>query len=311
MEIYDRRNAPRRADSWFVYGLVDSRAPVEIRYIGITNNPYSRLSMHLSQASKEGWKKSRWIGSVVDAGAEVLMCVLASGMTQDASMMMEVALIAEYRANGASLMNLTDGGDGVKGQVQSAEARAKKSAALKGRIKSPEHIARMAESKRGRTIPDEQRAKMSSSHLRRYEDPAAVERQRVNTILRFDDQAERQRYAEATKQRFNIDGAREEHGIIMRATYDNDPSIVERASLSRRANGRQSNNKSGYKGVFLDNSRGKFVARIHVNGKNKHVGYFMNAEDAARAYDEAILAQVGAGAYVNFPQLPLMAAHSS
>lgn len=286
MEIYDRRNAPRRADSWFVYGLVDSRAPVEIRYIGITNNPYSRLSMHLSQASKEGWKKSRWIGSVVDAGAEVLMCVLASGMTQDASMMMEVALIAEYRANGASLMNLTDGGDGVKGQVQSAEARAKKSAALKGRIKSPEHIARMAESKRGRTIPDEQRASLRVIHLKRYEENPAI-RDRISSALRskYEDPLERAKISDANIRRYSDPAQRKKTGEI--------------TAKVKIAGPPPKSNSSGFKGVSLNKPNGKWKSYINVNGVRINLGHYQTALQAAEAYDKAAIEHYGDACFLN------------
>ena len=47
------------------------------------------------------------------------------------------------------------------------------------------------------------------------------------------------------------------------------------------------NNKSGYKGVFLENRSGKWVARIMVNGKNMHLGYFTDPLEAHFAYCKA------------------------
>ncbi len=52
---------------------------------------------------------------------------------------------------------------------------------------------------------------------------------------------------------------------------------------------RQRDNKSGYKGVCYHKKSGKWVAQIHVDGKNFNLGYFITSEDAARAYDIAAL----------------------
>lgn len=43
-------------------------------------------------------------------------------------------------------------------------------------------------------------------------------------------------------------------------------------------------NSSGYLGVCFDKSRGKFVATINVNGKQKNLGRFDSAEEAHQRY---------------------------
>jgi hypothetical protein len=50
---------------------------------------------------------------------------------------------------------------------------------------------------------------------------------------------------------------------------------------------RRRNNTSGFKGVYRDKARGKWKAQICVDGRNRHLGYFENAESAGRAYDLA------------------------
>ena len=329
MELFDRRTAPKRADTWFVYALVDSRSPEEIRYIGITNNPKARLSLHLSQAPKEGWKKSRWIGSVIDADGAVLMGIIATGLSQDDAMAMEVELIAEHRNNGVQLMNLTDGGDGVKGQVQSAETRAKKSAALTGKPKSPEAVAKQAEAVRGRKLSDEQRAKMSASHLKRYEDPAAREVQRQGTLKRFENPIEREKAAEATRKRFSDPEEREKASLAskkvmadeevrmkistaVRAAWTDpvllqrqsekmllrfeDPNERARLSLAHRLKGPANGNYKGVSPAKL----GRWRARITVEGKGRHLGTFDTECEAAKAYDIAAYAEWGDDCFLNF-----------
>jgi hypothetical protein len=48
-------------------------------------------------------------------------------------------------------------------------------------------------------------------------------------------------------------------------------------------------NKSGYKGVHYDKERNSWVAQLLVNAKHMQVGRYSNSEDAALAYDKAVL----------------------
>ena len=50
-----------------------------------------------------------------------------------------------------------------------------------------------------------------------------------------------------------------------------------------------SRNKTGYKGVIWHKRDKKFQANIRINGKRIHLGYFIKAEDAARAYNAAAI----------------------
>lgn len=47
------------------------------------------------------------------------------------------------------------------------------------------------------------------------------------------------------------------------------------------------NNKSGVIGVHFESARSKWVAKVRVNGRNKHLGYFSKLEDAVAAREEA------------------------
>jgi hypothetical protein len=50
---------------------------------------------------------------------------------------------------------------------------------------------------------------------------------------------------------------------------------------------KQSNNKSGFKGVHFDQKRGKWRARIAKRGHDVDLGFFERVEDAGRAYQAA------------------------
>lgn len=74
-------------------------------------------------------------------------------------------------------------------------------------------------------------------------------------------------------------------------------------SQNRHSAQRASRTKSGFRGVY-PNSSGKgppWKAAIKVSGGSKHLGYFADAADGARAFDAAAVVAFGEFARVNFP----------
>lgn len=66
---------------------------------------------------------------------------------------------------------------------------------------------------------------------------------------------------------------------------------------------KRSHNTSGFKGVTWHKHRRKWLAQIKSgDGKNRFLGYFLSADEAARAYDAAARDLHGPFATVNFPQ---------
>lgn len=49
----------------------------------------------------------------------------------------------------------------------------------------------------------------------------------------------------------------------------------------------KSNNKTGFKGVYYKADKNKYHAQITLNGKKKHLGYFVTAEEASAVYNLA------------------------
>lgn len=58
---------------------------------------------------------------------------------------------------------------------------------------------------------------------------------------------------------------------------------------SRNTRKIRSNNTSGYRGIVFDKKRNKFRAKISVDNKSIHLGRFITALEAARAYDNYII----------------------
>ena len=48
------------------------------------------------------------------------------------------------------------------------------------------------------------------------------------------------------------------------------------------------NSSSKYMGVYFDKREGKYQARIKINNKHKHIGYYEKEEDAAHAFDNFV-----------------------
>lgn len=70
-------------------------------------------------------------------------------------------------------------------------------------------------------------------------------------------------------------------------------------AINRR---KQSNNKSGFRGVSWDKRKSMFRATLTVLKHHYHLGYFKEPELAAKAYDSKVVELHGAEAKTNFPR---------
>lgn len=96
-----------------VYALVSSAAPDEVRYIGQTRLLLrQRLAKHLWDARHRGIDKSslNWIRDVLASGAKLQITPLVENAVPDVT---EQQVIADYRAKGSALTNITAGGQGA------------------------------------------------------------------------------------------------------------------------------------------------------------------------------------------------------
>lgn len=61
----------------------------------------------------------------------------------------------------------------------------------------------------------------------------------------------------------------------------------------------RNDNTSGYKGVSWNKALGKWQAYISIDGNRKHIGYFIDKDEAAKAYNQMVETHVGELGYLN------------
>lgn len=149
---------------WEIYTLSNPLTGA-VRYVGVAVNAKRRLGDHLS-STKRGGKTHcyNWIRSLLESGLVPMQAVIERGMG-DSWKQAERQWIALYRGT-CDLTNLTDGGEGRLGYLNSPETRAKMSAAHRGKKCSPftiEHRAKIGAGNRGKRLSPETRAKLSAA----------------------------------------------------------------------------------------------------------------------------------------------------
>ena len=76
-----------------------------------------------------------------------------------------------------------------------------------------------------------------------------------------------------------------------------------RFATSSQNNANRDHPGPGYRGVYNDSRTGRYVARIKVRRRMRHLGCFDTAEEAACAYDTAARAAFGPFARPNFEEV--------
>lgn len=140
----------------------------EVRYVGVTSQKTTkRLQDHIKDARRHrrSWTH-KWILSLLDAGVAPDMAVIETVPGGGDRAGAERRWIAHYRAAGARLTNLTDGGEGAFGYQMTPEARAYISAHRKAYGITPETRAKMLEGRKLVFATPEFRAKLSETRKR-------------------------------------------------------------------------------------------------------------------------------------------------
>jgi hypothetical protein len=114
-----------------VYGLISTKEPDRIRYIGISKNDDAnkRLASHLRSARSDKrllhLPVYKWINKHEFEGHAIGYVIIDSGLSWGEACHLEMEHIREYRLLDDGMLNMTDGGEGFYGGNHSEESREK------------------------------------------------------------------------------------------------------------------------------------------------------------------------------------------
>ena len=135
-----------------------------------TENVFYVGKGHGNRAFRPYGRNSHWNNIVAKCGFRVE--IVSHFASEQDAFDAEKSLIAECRANGISLCNKTDGGEGVTGHKHSAKTREKISAVQIGRKLSPECKAKLSVANMGHIVSDDTRKKISKTNSGKKRTPA-------------------------------------------------------------------------------------------------------------------------------------------
>lgn len=105
----------------------------EVRYVGKTvQSLIARLGQHIYDSKSKKNHRAYWIQKLVSGGKLPLIEEIDSCSWGD-SAALETFYIAKYKAEGANLINQTEGGEGTLGKIVSTETRKKQSESMRKR----------------------------------------------------------------------------------------------------------------------------------------------------------------------------------
>lgn len=122
------------------------------QYVGMTTRSLkSRMKCHMKKVNSSDKSKQRVVHRAIEKYG-IKNCNISIVFRSDDKEELfdrEIIEIAKRKRSGFLLYNMTDGGDGITGYVQTEEDRKKMSESLKGRVFTAEHRRKLSEAGRG------------------------------------------------------------------------------------------------------------------------------------------------------------------
>jgi len=109
-------------------------------------------------------------------GTCVEVRIVADGLSEDDAFALERERIAFWRADGADLANMTDGGEGFTGGRHGCDTRKKMSSSRTGHSTSAGMRKKISDKLKGRKFSKETLAKMAESQRKRFQNPEQAEK---------------------------------------------------------------------------------------------------------------------------------------
>jgi hypothetical protein len=149
-----------------IYGLIDPLTG-ELRWVGKTSKKYVSSRMTYHRAAARGYRRacgcSAWLRSLLDQGLDAKVIVLEE--TQE-WIEAECFWIAYARFIGCRLLNISDGGDGVKGFKPSLAMRRNSSRAGMGREVTAETRRKLSSMFKNRVVSEKTKSKIRAARAR-------------------------------------------------------------------------------------------------------------------------------------------------
>ena len=134
----------------YIYGLVDPFTD-EIRYIGQSTSPWSRLKTHLNE--RNNTHKCHWIQKCISMGKKPGLTIIEEVKQQNQWQERERYWISYAKKNNWNITNSTSGGDGVPDLPQ--ETRERISKVWIGKKHKPESLIKIGQASKGRKHSEE------------------------------------------------------------------------------------------------------------------------------------------------------------
>ena len=148
----------------YIYGLLDPRTD-ELRYVGKSINPRTRIRKHLSERYNHNSYKDRWIRKLMDDGVKPKLLII-DVVPKNNWQFWEMYYISYFKELGVKLTNGTEGGDqppSTKGRRHTKESKEKMSRSKKGKPipwlndgkkRTKKHKENLSKSLKGRKSPN-------------------------------------------------------------------------------------------------------------------------------------------------------------
>jgi len=144
----------------YIYGLYSPDG--ELRYVGQTMlTPKRRLGQHIHDSHRKNHTCQIWIRSLSGVPQIRALEICEPSLAAER----ERAHVSLWRRLGARLTNMTDGGLGTPGHIESAKTRSKKSASHTGIRHTAERRKQISDALMGHGFSPETLAKMSSAAM--------------------------------------------------------------------------------------------------------------------------------------------------
>lgn len=253
----------------YIYALHDPTEQSQRVYVGITKNPKIRYGHHCKPSERDRTFRGKWVRGLSRRGVKPEMVVLETA-APDAWQEAEKFWISYFRYIGMSLVNTTDGGEGMWGYRLPDEKRIAWSAQrrqrpLRGDNKTGFKGVFPSGNKFGAKI--HVGAKYHSVGTYRTAEEAALAYDKV-ARLHFSDYA----------MNFPLPGELSARPGVTGQIW-NLPDVPIRQVGERRAS------SSGIRGIYWCSTTSRWAAYVRVDGRRKAVGFFKDIDEAAHTLE--------------------------